>query len=348
MFSSPSHSSDAGADTEWVNSGPALLSVQTFTPILGTLLLSPNPMVGGSARGAVVELLRRIKLSDDKEDGVVRTLAHDHASQSCSFSTSDDTWTREKGEEEWPIGLFHKQQRKMLEDELFYQVVIGMGRLDMPEEEQYFDEGLTPGVVEQHRRKSPLLTPNRPQPVEHGDSYFPKIVMGPAHRESPPPPSIKEAEADSSHSQPVPTSEETADSPHSEGSTPTLSPTGSDPSPLDKSSPDSSKESSPVEIEMVVSHVRTDEPDEDVWRTPNADDSLLLPSAAHHSDLKDEEERSEWVEYDEGENFQGGGYDGGEALDQMVECDDSEQAAVGRLSSMSLMAAVAASGESRP
>ena len=38
-----------------------LISVQSFTPILGTLLLSTNPHVGVPARFAVVELLKRIR-----------------------------------------------------------------------------------------------------------------------------------------------------------------------------------------------------------------------------------------------------------------------------------------------
>lgn len=338
-----SHNIHSVGNRGCVNSAATLLSVQTFTPILGTLLLSPNPMVGGSARGAVVELLRRIKLSDDREDGVVRTPMPENVGQTSSFSTSDDTWTREKGGEEWPIGLFHQNERKLLENELFYQVVIGMGKLDISDED--LDDGLTPGVVEQHRRKSPLLTPNRPQPLEHGDSYFPASVVIPPHSDSPSPPDSIEAE--SSISQPTTIPEDIDDSPRSQGSTPTLSPTGSDPSPVDTSSPNSSKESSPVSIEMIVSHVQSDEPNEEAWRrTPDRNNNLLLPSSAgQDSDIK-EEDRGEWVEYGEGDNFQGGGYDGGEALDQPGDCDDSEQAAVGRLSSMSLMAAVAASGKS--
>jgi len=43
---------------------PTPLSVQSFTPILGTLLLSPNSLVGGPTRYAVVELLRRVRRAD--------------------------------------------------------------------------------------------------------------------------------------------------------------------------------------------------------------------------------------------------------------------------------------------
>ena len=52
--------------------GPTRISVQAFTPILGTLLLSPNGMVGGPARFAVVELLRRVQREDEKQVERVR------------------------------------------------------------------------------------------------------------------------------------------------------------------------------------------------------------------------------------------------------------------------------------
>jgi serine/threonine-protein phosphatase 4 regulatory subunit 1 len=87
---------DPGEGTE----DPALLPVQTFTPILGTLLLSPNPTVATSARRAVVDMLSEI---------------------------------RKASEGELESGLFGEEERRLLRDELLESVVIGMARLDMPD-----------------------------------------------------------------------------------------------------------------------------------------------------------------------------------------------------------------------
>ncbi|KAF8580913.1 hypothetical protein K439DRAFT_1619480 [Ramaria rubella] len=80
---------------------PPVLPVQTFTPILGWLLIDHNTMVGGPARFAVVEILNRLHSADDR------------------------------GEDFPPFGI---KERKMLEQEIIQQVIIGMGRLDVSEE----------------------------------------------------------------------------------------------------------------------------------------------------------------------------------------------------------------------
>ncbi|KAI6103478.1 armadillo-type protein [Pisolithus sp. B1] len=91
------------------------MSVQAFTPILGTLLLSPNGMVSGPTRCTVVELLGRMKKADAADEGVERD------------ASADD------------CGLFGKSQRKLFADEILQQIVIGIGRLDLPVEEEVVD-----------------------------------------------------------------------------------------------------------------------------------------------------------------------------------------------------------------
>ncbi|KAF8557242.1 ARM repeat-containing protein, partial [Imleria badia] len=91
-----------------------LISVQAFTPILGTLLLSPNGMVSGPARCAVVELLCRIRKADDAEE-----------SGPTNAQSSDSS-----------CGLFSRIQRQMFEEELIHQLVIGIGRLDASVEDE--------------------------------------------------------------------------------------------------------------------------------------------------------------------------------------------------------------------
>ncbi|KAF8636603.1 hypothetical protein AX17_003413 [Amanita inopinata Kibby_2008] len=94
------------------------ISVQAFTPILGTLLLSSNPHVGSAARYAVVELLSRMRKAD--KDATI--LLEEYTS---TTNTTDDD------ESELVVGLFGPQERAMFQDEIFQQVVIGMGRLDV-------------------------------------------------------------------------------------------------------------------------------------------------------------------------------------------------------------------------
>ncbi|KAG1754514.1 armadillo-type protein [Suillus lakei] len=90
-----------------------LISVQAFTPILATLLLSSNNVVSGSARFAIVELLARIHSADELGDQHVDDL-------SCGF--------------------FGRNERILFEEEVIQQLVIGMGRLEPGEDETDPDE----------------------------------------------------------------------------------------------------------------------------------------------------------------------------------------------------------------
>lgn len=80
------------------------ISVAAFTPIIGTLLLSPNPTIAENVRFAVVELLRRIRHEDDTDSSNI---------------DSDDA----------PSGFLGKEARELIAREILQQVVIGMGRL---------------------------------------------------------------------------------------------------------------------------------------------------------------------------------------------------------------------------
>lgn len=91
-----------------------LISAQAFTPILGTLLLSPNGRVSGPARCTVVDLLCRIRKADDAEEP-----------GSTNAEPSDGNY-----------GLFGRIQRQMFEEELIHQLVIGIGRLDASAEDE--------------------------------------------------------------------------------------------------------------------------------------------------------------------------------------------------------------------
>ena len=117
--------------------------MQSFTPILGTLLLSPNGLVGGPARFAVVELLNRARRADAKDRR--ESKHHEQRTPGPSDSSNGQREGRvgvmaqpnEDSDEEdsySPTDLFGPLERRLFEREMVQQVVIGMGRLDLPDE----------------------------------------------------------------------------------------------------------------------------------------------------------------------------------------------------------------------
>ncbi|KAJ7905384.1 armadillo-type protein [Mycena olivaceomarginata] len=105
------------------SSSTSTISVQAFTPILGTLLL--NSKVGGAARYVVVNLLARMRKLNDRESG----------SPGSTPLASAPVSEADEAEEDIPVGLFGWEERLMFEQELLQQVVIGMGRLDVDTED---------------------------------------------------------------------------------------------------------------------------------------------------------------------------------------------------------------------
>jgi serine/threonine-protein phosphatase 4 regulatory subunit 1 len=205
------------------------ICVQAFTPILGTLLLSVNGNVGSNARSATVGILRRIKRLDDIEDGLDHTQAIDKGG---GANTHADPWIEGFDDLDLTPGLFQRKQRRLFEDELLKQVVIGMARLDMQEEElqpsqgtPYFD-ALQPPTPYFDRTpyydalQSPEVLIN---PASARDSYFPAIGTGSYEMSD-----SASAQAEDSTPRLAPTQSRLAcNSPHSsDDSTPELSPSG--------------------------------------------------------------------------------------------------------------------------
>lgn len=112
---------------------PPTISVQAFTPILGTLLLNPNALVGGATRYAVVALLGRIKRVNAMELNLGTSSPNIPAQIPPPPGHAQ---TIEGEDEDLVIGLFGSDERALFEKEIIYQVVVGMGRLDGGEEEE--------------------------------------------------------------------------------------------------------------------------------------------------------------------------------------------------------------------
>ena len=340
------------------------ISVQAFTPILGTLLLSINGNVGSNARNAIVGILRRIKRLDDIEDGVDDGRPVDKGG---GTNTLPDPWIEGFDDFDPTPGLFERKQRRLFEDELLRQVVIGMARLDMQEEEPqpaqgtpYFDALQPPTpYFDQTPYYDALQSPEvLINSASARDSYFPTgsydaSVSGNTQ--------VEDSTLKPTQPQLACNSPQSA----SDGSTPELSPSGLAPSIRSTASgnsatyPDSSSDLDKTppapdrpDLDNIMSDVAVYQPDE--W-SPRNDQSWMPPQefaespqspAAAYPWMAESLIFSEVVQ----ENKHGDDLDcpvaGVPPLGDCTESeDDEEQAAMGRLSSMSLMAAVTSSGK---
>ncbi|KAG9075455.1 hypothetical protein FS749_012870, partial [Ceratobasidium sp. UAMH 11750] len=122
---------------------PPLISVQSFSAVLASLLLSNIPSVSATARGTVVELLGRARwiVNNPGQAGAQHT----------QYSES----MRPVGE--WDKGLLGVAEARMIQLEIIYGVIIDLGRLDLNAEEMAMGEAEQAQVVEQEggRRDPP-------------------------------------------------------------------------------------------------------------------------------------------------------------------------------------------------
>ncbi|KAG6911451.1 hypothetical protein DXG01_014525 [Tephrocybe rancida] len=305
------------------------VSVQAFTPILGTLLLSSNPLVGGAARHAIVDLLLRLRSADDRDAGT--TMSTNDADQAL-----------------FDIGSFDLLQREMVRTELLQQVVIGMGRLDMDNDDQPVQDELSECVevsmqdVQQSSQggvSSPRAGDVRVKP-EIVNPYFP--VMPPQF-----PASVSSPSSSTGSSPSLPASQSASLPPsspsgHSTGTATTGSRKEPTPEPPEShhTQSDSSRQE-PLDFARAMSPTRRP-PGRAV---PGGVSVTLSPTeetlAAAPQDPAADRRQAALADigfhtpYDLRQDFQNSFSEDGE---------EDEQAAVGRLSSMSLIAAVTASG----
>ena len=359
-------------DPDETNPDVLPICVQAFTPILGTLLLSVNGNVGSNARNAIVGILRRIKRLDNIEDGVDNTQAIDKGG---GTEVPVDPWIEGFDDLDLTPGLFGRKERRLFEDELLRQVVIGMARLDMQQEEPepaqgtpYYD-ALQPPTPYFDRTPyyDALQSPEVPVNSSSArDSYFPTIPTGPYETSDLGSTQVGESTPRFATTQ----SRLACNSPHSasDDSTPELSPSGLAPSrrptangngtTYHDSSSDSDKTPPALgrpDTVSIISDVTIYEGDD--WNSGH-DQNWMPPqefAESPQSPVSTYPWMTESVIFGEpaqekkhedtlscsvvGTTLMGDCHEG-------VEDETSEeQAAFGRLSSMSLMAAVTASGK---
>ncbi|KAJ7632513.1 armadillo-type protein [Roridomyces roridus] len=275
------------------------ISVQAFTPILGTLLLSPNSKVGGAAKYVVVNILSRMRTLDRREAGILVSSPSPLLSPSAVDADSDD---EQDPVQDIPIGLFGREERLMFEQELLQQVVIGMGRLDLDIEDVemveaqvthrdwHFGEGpvhpVNSPMAEVPNDENLVVSPHEPDKADDDaqsvNSYFPVL------------PSYSVPSPGSSNSSTPSTATDTSSS----SSTPSVH--------LNSTPPPASHHNSPR------------------LRSPQSENPPASPISSRRTSSRAPSEA---------------GTD-----DRGTDEGDGDQASVGRLSSMSLMAAVTANG----
>ncbi|CAE6537089.1 unnamed protein product [Rhizoctonia solani] len=133
------------------------VSVQSFSAVLASLLLSSNPEVSATARGTVVELLGRARWVVAGKD-----LGREQTTQYCETMRPVGTWSR---------GLLGGEQAGMIQLELIYGVVVDLGRLDLNTEA--VDGEAAEGLYSLENEQEDLTTL---APSTNGDSWSDPMV----------------------------------------------------------------------------------------------------------------------------------------------------------------------------
>lgn len=295
---------------------PPPIPVQAFTAILGTLLLSPSTTAGGAARYTVVQILERIRRLDSTQ------------STGLGHANEDDPL------DELEVGLFGKEERFLFQQEILYQVVIGMGRLDAePESDEFSDDDSQAydDALEDRELESSSSTSTRQASTTSGQSSTNALATHKDHPAMSLSPSLMNGSSTSSNSTPDSTTESTPSDSSDDGF---FSSGDSSNSSLSAAQTDSDETVSVVIASASPSqsprtsrlHIRVESP-KDSYGPTSTDYSRTQSDYFGGNDEEPPINDAAALESD------------------FVDHDEADQAAVGRLSSMSLMAAVAVSGK---
>lgn len=276
--------------------------MQAFTPLLGTLLLSPNSSVGAPARYCVVSLLRRLREADEKEVDL------DH---------------------------FGYGERHLFEQELIQQVVIGMSRLDVSDglEQpllQSLESSLPPGGAFQDTEY-----PNQAHQDSPDNPYFPATIQ----------PSGLSVSAGSLTfgNEPLPFQQLSALPPSSAGSSAVPKPETDSSSSLFSTASSPVRPQSPTSL-LFMQSPPLGEPDHGYAQYAETDVSAPWNSPSPGPPGEPLSGASQEPPQELALDAKNGQF-GAQPEDNLDDQGDNDQGAVGRLASMSLMAAVTADGK---
>ncbi|CAE6408682.1 unnamed protein product [Rhizoctonia solani] len=136
-----------------------LVSVQSFSAVLASLLLSSNSEVSATARGTVVELLGRTRWVVAGKD-----IDEEQTTQFCETMRPVGSWSRGR------LGI---EEARMIQLEMIYGVIIDLGRLDLNAEVvegQVAEDGLYSLENKEQEDLSALV------PSINGDSWSDPLV----------------------------------------------------------------------------------------------------------------------------------------------------------------------------
>ncbi|QRW18276.1 RRM/R3H domain-containing protein [Rhizoctonia solani] len=125
-----------------------LVSVQSFSAVLASLLLSSNSEVSATARGTVIELLGRTRWVVAGKD-----LDQEQTTQFCETMRPVGPWSRGR------LGI---EEARMIQLEMIYGVIIDLGRLDLNAEvveDQAAQDALYTLENNEHEDLSTLVPP---------------------------------------------------------------------------------------------------------------------------------------------------------------------------------------------
>lgn len=105
------------------------LAISTFTPLLGNLMLSPNPVVGDHTRDAIIAVIARLRGTVDEEKWL----------RSVGDQDKRKTYISQNGYHAHDLRPFSTEAKRTIEAELVNGIVLGMGRLSTEIPDSFYD-----------------------------------------------------------------------------------------------------------------------------------------------------------------------------------------------------------------
>lgn len=105
------------------------LPIGSFTPLLGNLMLSPNPVVGDHTRDAIIAVVSRLRGNVDEEKWI----------RAVGDQDKRKVYTSQNGYHAHDLRPFAPEVKTKVEKELLDGIVLGMGRLSVELPESFTD-----------------------------------------------------------------------------------------------------------------------------------------------------------------------------------------------------------------